>query len=202
MNRKEPRGQLTRKTKPRRPKVNKRAKAPGFPASLTPGKCPESDIQRSPPLGTILLVEDDPDDAFMVGRALQQVGIANPLVVMRDGEQAVQYLQGEGAYGDRTQFPIPQLILLDLHLPGIDGFQVLTWLRQESKMRHLPVVVLTSSTYSPDVKRAYQLGANSFLTKPTDFMELVAELKARCDFWLMGTATPVLSAKAEAVCHL
>jgi len=64
-------------------------------------------------------------------------------------------------------------------------------------MRHLPVVVLTSSTYSPDVKRAYQLGANSFLTKPTDFMELVSELKARCDFWLMGTATPALPACAS-----
>jgi len=139
---------------------------------------------RSSDLGTILLVEDNPDDVFMVSRAFKQVGIVNPLVVVRDGQQAIQYLKGEGLYVDRQQFPVPDLMLLDLDLPGVNGFQVLTWLRRESDCRHVPVVVLTSSTYSPDVKRAYQVGANTFLTKPTDFIELVSEVKAVGDFWL------------------
>jgi CheY-like chemotaxis protein len=130
----------------------------------------DTDVQRSPHFGTVLLVDDSPDDVFLVGRAFRQVGIPNPLVVVGDGDQAIQYLKGEGIYADREQFPIPVLVLLDLNTPRVTGFEVLTWLRQDPDFRHLPVIVLTASTYSPDVTRAYQLGANSFLTKPTDFL--------------------------------
>jgi CheY-like chemotaxis protein len=120
----------------------------------------------------------------VVGRAFREAGVSNPLIAARDGEAAVRYLKGEGEYADREQFPIPQLILLDLDLPGMNGFEVLAWLRQDPTVQHLPVVVLTSSTYSPDLTRAYQLGANSFLTKPTDFTELIREVKHMSDFWL------------------
>ncbi len=105
-------------------------------------------------------------------------------MVVRDGQQAVQYLKGEGTYADREQFPIPILILLDLDMPLMTGFEVRTWLRQQPDLRHLPVIILTTSTYSPDVKRAYQLGANSFLTKPTDFTDLISEVKEMSEFWL------------------
>ena len=150
------------KAKDTKPRSKKRVKALAASESLLSGHlAAETDVQRSAHLGTILLVEDNPDDVFLVGMAFKKLGKTNPLVVVRDGEQAVQYFQGEGGYSDREQFPIPQLILLDLDIPGMNGFQVLTWLRQESEFRHLPMIILTISTYSPDVRRAYQLGANS-----------------------------------------
>src|ERR1041385_4660768 len=166
--------------------ASRKHKTKPVPSSVRPEDIAaiRTDIQRSAHLATILLVVDNPEDAFMVGRAFQKVGVTNPLVVVREGEQAIQYLMGAGEYADRGQFPIPQLILLDLCMPGMAGFEVLAWLRQQPELRHLPVVILTTSTYSSDVRRAYQLGAKSFLIKPTDFIERISEVKAMSDFWL------------------
>ena len=115
--------------------------------------------------GPILLVDDNRDDAFMLTYALKHAGIPNPVEFVHDGEQAIKYLKGEGAYADRIRFPIPELVLLDLQMPCVTGFEFLEWLRREPGLRHLPVIVLATINSAEDVLRAYQLGANAFLGK-------------------------------------
>ncbi|HVS54348.1 MAG TPA: response regulator [Opitutaceae bacterium] len=114
----------------------------------------------------ILLVEDNDDDEFLMKRALAAAGVTNPLRIVRDGEEAVQYLGGEAAFRDRGAFPLPQLVFLDLKLPLRSGLEVLEWIRGRSAFDSLIVVVLTSSAEPADMRRAYQLGANSYLVKP------------------------------------
>jgi CheY-like chemotaxis protein len=132
----------------------------------------------------ILLVEDDPNDIALIKLGFSKVGILNPLVVISDGEKAIEYFSGQEPYADREKFPLAQLILLDLALPRRTGFEVLEWVRSQAQLRHVPVIVLTGSTLAVDVRHAYQLGANSFLTKPADLPELILSLKEMTDFWL------------------
>ncbi len=139
----------------------------------------------------ILLVEDNPDDALLISRALKAIGVTSTLTVVPDGEEAIAYLAGTGQYSDRRRFPIPQLILLDLELPRINGFEVLSWLRKEPQFRKLPVVVLTATVFSSSIKTAYLLGANSFIVKPAGFSELTASLKQACDAWLSKSPSSV-----------
>src|SRR5690348_3828721 len=108
---------------------------------------------------TILLAEDDPDDVLLTNIALRKARLANPLQVVRDGEEAIAYLRGEGKFGDRHHFPLPILLLLDLNMPKLNGFQVLEWLRQQPELSHMPVAVMTSSDHDPYVSRAFELGA-------------------------------------------
>ena len=115
---------------------------------------------------TILLVEDDPGDIFRIQRAFRKANLAASLQVVTDGEKAIHYLSGQDPYQDRDRYPLPVLMLLDLKLPRYSGFEVLSWLRTESNLKQLPVVVLTSSDYQQDIDRAYQVGANSYLAKP------------------------------------
>src|SRR5438445_7212805 len=125
---------------------------------------------------TVLLAEDDLDDVLLTQIAFRRARLANPLHVVRDGEEAIAYLSGEGAFGDRHQFPFPILLLLDLKMPKVDGFQVLEWLHSPCASAQVPVAVMTSSEHDPDISRAYALGADSYLTKPpnaTTLMELV-----------------------------
>src|SRR5437667_88433 len=129
----------------------------------------------------ILLVEDDGADLLLLRRAFRNARIANPLIEVRDGQAAIQYLSGEGDYADRTRYPIPFLILLDLRLPKLSGFEVIAWMREQPQLAHLIVVVLTASDHVPDVTKARDLGANSYLVKPGDFEELVQEGKRRLD---------------------
>src|SRR5690348_7235194 len=117
----------------------------------------------------ILLAEDDPNDVMLLQRAFQKAGLRDRLKIVRDGEQAIDYLAGRGEYADREQFPQPFMLLLDLKMPGTDGFEVLQWVRAESSLKRLLVVVLTSSNLQADVDRAYDLGANSYLVKPVEF---------------------------------
>ena len=130
----------------------------------------------------ILLVEDDHNDVLLIKRAFQKVNIANPIIVVNDGEQAISYLAGREPYVDRA---LPMLVLLDLKLPRKSGHEVLEWLRQQSTLKRLPVVVLTASSESSDVNLAYDLGANSYLVKPVTFDSLVQMVKTLNLYWLI-----------------
>jgi CheY-like chemotaxis protein len=139
---------------------------------------------------TILLVEDDPNDALLVRMAFQRTRSGIPLIILPNGLEAVNYLKGEGVYADRAKYPIPDIILLDLRMPLMSGFEVLQWIRERPGLKRLPVIVLTSSVQEADARTAYEAGANSYLVKPTDFNELVDSIKNLGDFWLDGSKLP------------
>jgi CheY-like chemotaxis protein len=141
---------------------------------------------------TILLVEDNPKDVFLVQRALRKAEILTPLQVVSDGDAALQYLLGEAPYSDRAAHPLPVVVLLDLKLPRRSGAEVLTWIRQQPPLRRLPVVVLTSSREYADINRIYDLGANAYIVKPTDFEQLVNVLKTLNLHWITYNEKPQL----------
>jgi len=147
-------------------------------------------VQEEP---LILLVEDRDDDVVILRRSFQQAGIANPMQVVKDGEEAVAYLSGTGKYAQRREFPLPQLVLLDLKLPRLDGFEVLRWIRTQPALSGLRVVVLSSSENIRDVNLAYALGANSFLVKPTDLKEYVELSSFLNDYWFVLSKAPQAS---------
>jgi CheY-like chemotaxis protein len=138
----------------------------------------------------ILLAEDDEDHAFLAQRAFKHAGLLNPIFVVEDGEQVISYLRGEGKYANRDEFPLPSLLLLDLKMPNKNGFEVLEWLRTQPSLSALRVIVLTSSGATLDINRAYQLGANSFLTKPLDFRDFVQLSASVKGYWIFLSATP------------
>lgn len=133
---------------------------------------------------TILLVEDNPDDVELIAYAFEKLAIANPLVTMGDGDAAVDYLGGTGAYEDRLRHPLPSLILLDLKLPRRSGLEVLRFLRGQDATRHTPVVVLTSSSHREDIRGAYDGGANSYLVKPVSHDSLIVMVRALELYWI------------------
>jgi len=139
---------------------------------------------------TVLLAEDDPDDVLLTQIAFDKARLANPLQVVRDGEEAIAYLKGEGRFADRHQFPMPVLLLLDLKMPRLSGFQVLDWLRKQSKLRHLPVAVMTSSDHDPDATRAFELGADSYLIKPPDAEALLGLVQRLHAYWMILDEKP------------
>jgi CheY-like chemotaxis protein len=135
------------------------------------------------PNATILLVEDEPSDVFLMKRAMKNAQIPNPLQVACDGQEAINYLSGADKFSDRKQFPIPSIIFLDLKLPYKNGFEVLTWIRSQPHLDLTLVMVLTSSSEERDIAQCYRLGARTFLVKPpnpTMLTELMVSLK---DFW-------------------
>ncbi len=136
--------------------------------------------------GSILLADATPAGALLISRSLKSLALANPLHVLPDSPSVLQYLTGEGPYGNRQQFPIPVLILLDLGLPQLSALRVLQWIRSRRDLRQLPVVALTTSVFDPEVARAYQEGANTFLIKPDDFTGSLGSLRQVLDFWLDG----------------
>lgn len=138
----------------------------------------------------ILLVEDRQDDIILIQKAFHKSFLRNPMKVVRDGAEAIEYLAGSGQYSNRQEFPLPSLILLDLKMPRIDGFEVLEWLRAQPGISNIPVLVLTSSRRPVDVSRAYKLGANSFLVKPVDFENYTRLGKVLLDHWLKFTTLP------------
>jgi len=119
----------------------------------------------------ILLVEDNPDHAELVLRSLADFQVVNRVVHVEDGEAALEYLHGRGAYTERDAFPMPHLMLLDLRLPKVDGLQVLKEVKESAKLRPLPVVILTTSEAERDLAMAYEFHANSYLTKPVDLID-------------------------------
>lgn len=126
---------------------------------------------------TILHVEDDPNDTLLFQHACNKAGVIFDLQAVSDGDQAIAYLRGANDFSDRMKHPFPKLILLDLKMPRVSGFDVLTWLQTENLFKEVPVVVLTSSNHDADVKRAYDLGAKSYLVKPVGFEALVELVK-------------------------
>ena len=140
---------------------------------------------------TILLVEDNPVDILLMQRAFRNETFANiSLQIVRDGDAAVFYLNGDGEYSDRDRYPLPAIILLDLKLPRRSGHEVLVWLKQQPELKRLPVVMLTSSRQTPDVKRAYDLGVNSYLVKPIGFASLLEMMQSFNEYWLNYTELP------------
>lgn len=133
----------------------------------------------------ILLVEDHPDDEELTIRALTKNNIMNEVVVARDGVEALEYLFGTGAYAGRDMNVMPQIILLDLKLPKVDGLEVLRRLRADDRTKFLPVVVLTSSKEEQDIVKSYQLGANSYVRKPVDFQEFSQAVQNLGLYWLI-----------------
>ena len=144
-------------------------------------------LKTSPHYETILVAEDNEDHILLIKRAFQQARLMNPIHFVQDGAEAIAYLNGDGKYADRKEYPVPAMLLLDLKMPNKDGFQVMEWARLQPALRELKIVVLTTSDRVFDVQRAYQLGASSFLVKPLDvrdFMQLGPALRS---FWVWSS---------------
>ena len=138
----------------------------------------------------VLLADDNEDDVLALRHALRRAGIDVPLQVVEDGEEAIAYLRGVGKFSNRAEFPLPDLLLLDLRMPKLDGFEVLEWLRQQPSLAPLRTIVLTMSDDVFDVDRAFALGANSFLTKSMDLLDFGNILEATFNYWLKTTRAP------------
>lgn len=147
---------------------------------------------------TILLVEDSEDDIFLMERAFGKASVPVEMQVARDGREALRYLNGEGAYASRERYPFPCLTLLDLNLPHVHGLEVLKQIRAEPRLRKLVVVVLTSSLADSDIEQAYELGANSYLSKPNGLEGFQELAEAIGQYWLNRNRT-ANSMLAEAV---
>ncbi len=137
----------------------------------------------------ILLVEDNPDDEVLMLRALKKNNIANEIVVAHDGVEAFEYLFAEGKFSERDVQELPQIILLDLKLPKLDGLEVLKRIRADERTKHIPVVVLTTSTEQRDIVESYQFGANSFVQKPVDFNDFMEATRQLGTYWLLLNQT-------------
>jgi CheY-like chemotaxis protein len=140
----------------------------------------------------ILLVEDNPDDVELTIRAFRKNHISNPVIVARDGAEALDYLQGAGTHAGRDIRDMPIVVLLDLKLPKIDGLEVLKHIRQNELTKVLPVVILTSSKEERDVISGYKLGANSYICKPVDFEQFSEAIKSLGLYWLVWNEPPPL----------
>ncbi len=138
----------------------------------------------------ILLVEDNPADIKLTQRALKKSYVANELIVAHDGQQALDYLFGEGAYAGRDLRQLPAVVLLDLKLPRVDGLEVLQRLRATEATRYLPVVILTSSREQQDIVNSYHFGANSYIRKPVDFDQFVDATRQLGVYWLVLNEAP------------
>jgi DNA-binding response OmpR family regulator len=138
----------------------------------------------------ILQVEDEANEVFLLQRAFAQAGIANPVQVASDGQMAIDYLSGSGRFADRGKFPMPGLMLLDLKLPRRSGREVLEWIRSQPGLNKLVVIVFTSAQYVGDVSLAYELGAKSFIIKPTDFSQYLDIARLLKGWWLQRNQFP------------
>ena len=133
---------------------------------------------------TVLYVEDSADDFLLLKLASRKSGTPFRLQHAEDGEKAMAYLTGSGSYSDREEYPMPELVLLDLKMPRLDGFEVLQWIRSNPATQNVPVIVLAGSAFRADIRRALELGANSYATKPGKFNELEALVSKIAEVWL------------------
>ncbi len=144
----------------------------------------------------ILVAEDQTNDAFILERAFKKTGAKATLHFVRDGQEAIDYLEGEELFSDRNAYPLPTLLLLDLKMPRLNGFDVLEWVRSQKSLRRLLVVVFSSSEEMSDINRAYDLGANSYMVKPGDFDELLKLAEELGRYWLLRNKCPEFVLKA------
>ena len=136
-------------------------------------------------VNTILLVEDNPSDEALTLRAFKQNNITNKVVIARDGVEALDYMFAKGAYTGRDIEDLPQVVILDLKLPKVDGLEVLMKIREDERTRKTPVVILTSSKEEQDIIKAYDLGTNAYVQKPVDFVKFAEAVKHLGMFWLL-----------------
>ncbi len=142
---------------------------------------------------TVLLVEDDLNDIFLVKRAFKVAHIHNPLQVVTDGVEAIQYLGGEGKYADRQAYPLPKLIVMDIQMPRGTGFEVLEWVKRDGRpLRRIPIVIVSSSDNPSDINRAYELGANAYMVKPMDYRAVEHLFQSITHYWGLECAKPEL----------
>jgi CheY-like chemotaxis protein len=141
----------------------------------------------------ILYVEDREEDVFLLKYAFKRADIQNPVQVAVDGQKAIDYLAGTDQFADRSQFPLPCMVLLDLQLPYKMGLEVLEWIRQQPVLKTLIVIILSSSGHEGDVRRAYELGTNAFLVKPSSTDILADMCRALKHFWIIHNQPPVES---------
>jgi CheY-like chemotaxis protein len=135
-------------------------------------------------LQPVLIADDSEDDLYLMRRAFSRAALSNPFIAVRDGVEAIAYLNGEGAYADRTEHPLPALILLDIKMPRCSGLEVLEWIRDKADWKKIPVLILSSSNQTRDKEAAKKLGADGYFVKPTSFEELVALVKRLQKNWL------------------
>ena len=149
-------------------------------------------------LASILLIEDEPADALLMQRGFEKAKVLNPIVHLKTGDDALGYLAGVGKYANRTEHPLPALILLDLKMPGMTGLQLLQWMRTNREVRRIPVVVLTGDDRPSTVKAAYDLGANSFLVKRGDPLEIARMAQGIQQYWIeLNRPPPLVMAAGE-----
>jgi len=141
-------------------------------------------FKRMLEVGSVLFVDDDSNWADLLRTAFERAGVPNPVQGVRDGPEAIRYLQGEGRYADRAAHPLPALVLLDLRLPGMHGLELLQWIRRQPKLAGLTVVTITGMAAPGDLERARELGASAFLAKPFSFAKLVEMAQQLRDQWL------------------
>ena len=132
---------------------------------------------------SILLVEDNEDDVFLLQRAMSKAGLTNPLRVVGDGEQALAYLKGEGVYADRKQFPFPGLMLLDIKMPKMSGLELLSAIRSDPSLKRMIIIFLTSSKQQRDINEAFDLQVNSYLVKPAGMDGMTSILETLKSYW-------------------
>ncbi len=142
---------------------------------------------------SVLLVEDDLNDIFLVKRAFKLAHIPNPLQVVTDGLDAINYLSGEDKYADRKTYPLPRLIVMDIKMPRKNGFEVLEWVKREGRpLRRIPIIIVSSSDSPADINRAYELGANAYMVKPVDFRAVEHLFESITHYWGLECAKPEL----------
>lgn len=134
----------------------------------------------------ILLVEDNPDDVFFVERAFKAAKLEHPLFIVSDGKEAIEYMSSAGQYADRHKFPLPRLVIADLKMPVVSGFDLIKWMRNDSRARLVPIIVLSSSALPDDVNHAYALGANAYMVKPPDPRAFERLFRTIAEFWDLG----------------
>jgi CheY-like chemotaxis protein len=142
------------------------------------------------PDDTILIAEDIEDDAVLLERAFNLIGLAHPVKVLTDGAEVIKYLRGAGKYADRLLFPFPRVLFTDLKMPHVDGFELLEWLREHPEHSVVPTIVFSSSGEPADVRRAYELGAHAYLVKPCSMEELQKMMRRMYEFWALSAHTP------------
>jgi CheY-like chemotaxis protein len=166
----------------------------GFHPSCLPPRLADFTVGENamPDQAVILIAEDREDDVLLIRRCLARADIFNPIQVVHNGDEVINYLSPKGKFASRDEYPLPSLILLDLKMPRTDGFEVLRWIREHPALKALRIIVLTSSEDMRDVNEAYELGANSFLVKPMDFENFVEIGRFLRDYWLRTDKAPAL----------